>query len=143
MVKTKDHIFLKQWKKYYMDTLEKMYPNAKKKELDKFLEKIIKDNLVNPEAQIHNNYAHQRLNIDLLTVVDWYHEVKPIVGGFGVFYRNQNQVKNPSAVMLTNFLKLRKQFKNRLRDLPKGSYDYMAFDRLQLTEKINANSLTY
>src|SRR5690606_9638167 len=35
---------------------------------------------------------------------------------------------------------LRKQYKKQLKVFPPGSYEYDTYDRLQLTEKINANS---
>lgn len=134
------NIFLKKWKKYYLDLFTRMYPEIDRKELKKYLNEIIDKNLVNPKAKIHNNYIHKSIDVDLLSVIDWMEETKPIIGGFGVFYKNQNESINPAANMLKNFLSLRKIYKKRLKDFHEKSYEYADFDRKQLNEKINANS---
>lgn len=135
-----DHIFLQDWRKHYTKIFTTMYPELEKKEVKHFLDKVIEERLVNPKAQLHNNYAHMKINIDLLSLIDWYEESKPIAAGFGVFFKNQDMVINPAAVMLNNFLTLRKQYKKQLKVFPPGTYEYDTYDRLQLTEKINANS---
>jgi len=136
----KSHIFLEDWKKHYTRIFTTMYPELKKKEIKGFLDEVIKERLVNPKASMHNNYNHLDIDVDLLSMIDWFRNTNAIAAGFGVFFWNQDQVLNPAAVMLDNFLKLRKFYKNQLPDHQEGSYDYMALDRMQLTEKINANS---
>ena len=73
-------------------------------------------------------------------IIDWFHNTSPIAAGFGVFFKNQYTAPNPAANMLNNFLKLRKSYKGQLKNYKEGTYEYQTFDRLQLTEKINANS---
>lgn len=140
MVLSKNHKFLKEWKKHYANVFTNIYPELSKKEIKEFLDEIIEERLVNPEAKLHNNYVHKQIKVDLLSVIDWFEETKPIAGGFGVFYKNQEQVLNPAAVMLNNFLTLRKQYKAKLKEYKETSYEYATYDRMQLTEKINANS---
>lgn len=140
MVLSKNHKFLKKWKKHYVNVFTNIFPELSKKELKEFLDEIIEERLVNPEAKLHNNYVHKQIKVDLLSVIDWFEETKPIAGGFGVFYKNQEQVLNPAAVMLNNFLTLRKQYKAKLKEYKETSYEYATYDRMQLTEKINANS---
>jgi hypothetical protein len=132
--------FIKDWKKYYTKIFLTMYPGIDKEELNKLLDKIIDEKLVNPPAQLHNNYIHKSIQVDLLGIYDWIDKTQPIVAGFGVFFKNQNQVLNPAAVMLDNFLNLRKSYKKELKNYLETSYEYATFDRLQATEKINANS---
>jgi DNA polymerase elongation subunit (family B) len=135
-----DSKFIQDWKKHNIQIFQTMYPQLNKNQLNNFLDNIIEKRLVNAKAELHNNYTHQSLQVDLLGVYDWFYKTNPISAGFGVFFKNQNQVLNPSAVMLDNFLKLRKTYKNRLKDFAETSYEYETFDRLQGTEKINANS---
>lgn len=134
------NIFLKKWKKYYLNIFTKMYPEIDKKELKTYLDEIIENNLINPKAKIHNNYIHKSIDVDLLSVIDWLEETKPIIGGFGVFYKNQYQSKNPAANMLKNFLSLRKSYKKLLKKYNEKSYEYGDYDRKQLNEKQNTNS---
>lgn len=132
--------FEKHWTKYYVDTLKKMYPNINEKDIKKFIEKKFNENVKKHEAQLHNNYAHKAIKVDLVGIYDWFYINKPIAAGFGVFFRNHNETINPPALMLDKFLNLRKQYKSRLADFHEDSYEYAYYDRMQLTEKINANS---
>lgn len=135
-----NHVFLKDWTDHYTKIFKTMYPELKKKEIKGFLGEVIEENLVNPPAQLHNNYAHMKMDVDLLSIIDWIQGANPITAGFGVFFKNQEQVLNPAAVMLQNFLDLRKVYKKELHNYLESSYEYATFDRMQLTEKINANS---
>lgn len=135
-----EHKFIKDWSKHYADIMTTMYPELDKKEVKSFLREVANKNIDNPVGQLHNNYVSKTGDIDMLTLIDWYDRTKPIGAGFGVFFRNQEQVLNPAAVMLNNFLALRKTYKAELKNYPETSYEYATFDRMQATEKINANS---
>lgn len=134
------HKFIKDWKDEAFNILTRSYPHLSREQIDEKLNKMIEKKLVNPQASIHNNYANKRLNIDLLSVVDWIDQYKPILGGFGCFYKNQNQEINPFGMMLDKFLKLRKEIKGLLKIYPDTSEEYADADRGQLNEKVNANA---
>lgn len=136
----KKHIFIKKWKKYNRKILMAMYPSLSKEEINNFLDKQIEENIKNPNATIHNNYVHKSIDIDLLSVIDWIEETKPIMAGFGVLYNNQNKTINPNAKMLESFLFARSAIKKNLKKYTEGTFEYKETDRKQLTEKINANS---
>ena len=136
----KKHIFIKKWKKYNRKILMAMYPSLSKEEINNFLDKQIEENIKNPNATIHNNYVHKSIDIDLLSVIDWIEETKPIMAGFGVLYNNQNKTINPNAKMLESFLFARSAIKKNLKKYIEGTFEYKETDRKQLTEKINANS---
>ena len=112
-----------------------MYPELTDKQISKVLDKIIDKNIINPKAILHNNYIHKSINVDLISVYDWVKKTKPIVSGFGVFFKNQDESLNPAAVMLENFMSLRKEYKNQLKKYKKYYYEYGTFDRLQGKEK--------
>jgi DNA polymerase elongation subunit (family B) len=134
------YTFLDQWKKHQRSILMNIYPELDKKELDILLDDIIKETMINPKAEIHNNYIHKSINDDLLSVVNWMERTNPIASGFGVFFKNQKQALNPAAVMLEKFMTLRKDYKGQLKNHHEDSYEYKTFDRFQLTEKVNSNS---
>lgn len=135
------HTFIKEWKRTNRKLLMQMYPEVPKKEIDKFLDKTIKENLRNPKCQIDNNYIGKTMNTTLLDVCDWIETTKPVCAGGGVFFKNQHQIMNPLAQMIQKFLSSRKEYKGKLKSLVPGSYEYMTFDRKQLSEKICANSI--
>lgn len=132
--------FVKHWKKHQSNILLNIHPELDKKELEVFLDEVIDNSLVNPKAEIHNSYIHKSINDDLLSVINWVEKTKPIISGFGVFFKNQDVAINPAAVMLEKFMDLRKQYKGQLKNHDPNSYEYKTFDRLQMTEKVNSNS---
>lgn len=136
----KKHKFIKDWVKQNLSIFEDTYPEVSRKDLKEYLYEVAAEQIKVPKAKLHNNYAHKEIEIDLLTLVDWIDNVKPITAGFGVFFKDQTKVKNPAAVMLQEFMTLRKTYKKNLHHLDPESYEYQMFDRLQLTEKVNANS---
>lgn len=138
---TQTHQFLIDWKKHNRKIFEQMYPQLSEEQINKFLDKVITERLKNPIATMHNNYVGKDFGVDLLKVIDWIHDTKPIVAGFGVFYRNQDEVVNPMRVMIENFIAKRKEYKGLLEVYGEGTYEYDTADRMQGGEKINVNSL--
>lgn len=135
-----DSLLATHWRNKVLEITKHQFPEAKKKDVNRILKDIVLKNMRSSTAEIRNNYIHQSLNVDLSTVYTWIHAEKPILAGFGSFFKNQEQEINPVAVMLDNFLNLRKQIKGLLKVLPKGSYEYDKADREQGNEKRNANS---
>ena len=137
----KNSIFIKKWKKINYKMIKTSYPDVPKKEIMAFLDKEIETHLSNPECYIDNNYLKKKIKSTLLDIYDWITKTKPICGGHGVFFRNQHQVKSTLAQMILKFLSLRKSYKGRLKDFNPESYEYATYDRKQLSEKQNANSI--
>ena len=105
------------------------------------MDDIVEKHLINPKAKLHNNYIHKSIDVDLVSVYDWVKKTKPIVAGFGVFFKNQDESMNPVAVMIENFIATRKKYKDIRDTFHEESYEYETYDRYQSTEKINPNSL--
>lgn len=140
ITKPKDYSFIRDWTKRQRQILLRTVPEATREQVDTLLDEALRAELKNPKGTIVNNYQHMEIPTDLLTLIDWMRTTKPIIGGFGVFYRNQDQVLNPVAAMLENFSKMRNAYKSKLWTTPKGSYEYRDLDSSQKTEKINSNS---
>ena len=134
------HKFINDWKDEAFRILTRSYPHLTREQIDNKLNEMIDRQLVNPQATMHNNYADKKMTLSLLSVVDWIDTYKPIIGGFGCFYKNQKQELNPFGLMLDKFLTSRKQIKALLKVYDEDSDDYADSDRKQLTEKQNANS---
>lgn len=135
-----DSPLIKDWIDHQLNVIKRVYPELKEKEIKKHLKKTVDNKLINRKVLIHNNYFHNSRPMTLLEVVEWIREKQPLMAGFGMFYKNQNQSINPNAGMLMQFINLRKQYKNKLKVLKPGSYEYQTADRQQLTEKVNANA---
>ena len=142
MTNPKKRNFIKKWKKQQRKILQQKYPEASKEVINDFLDDLIEERLTILPAEIHNNYIHKSIKTDLLEVIDWIEETKPICAGYGVFYKNQEIIKNPLATMINGFLVSRKKFKGQLKFVAdKTSFEYATLDRQQLSEKVVANSI--
>lgn len=136
----KKNVFINEWRAHNMRILKANYPDRSEEEIEAFLDKKIKTDLENPDGYLVNNYVNKKIKVNLLDLIDWLATVKPIIAGNGTFFKNQAQASNPAATMLDNFLIKRKKYKDNLHVYDKDSYEYATFDRLQKSEKINANS---
>lgn len=136
----KNHVFLKEWKETNRNLISRMYPTLKDKNINKFLDKMIDKYIEVPTGIIDNNHVHKSIQVDLLSVIDWYRNNNLIAAGYGAFFKNQDVEINPAATMLDNFLTLRKSYKKQLKNYSNDSYEYASFDRKQLIEKLAANS---
>lgn len=136
----KEHIFTKEWIDHYKGIFSTMYPEVDKKEIKSFLIEQVETNIKNPKGQLHNNYVNKSMDIDLLTLIDWFHTTKPIAAGFGLFFKNQNEVLNPNAVMLSGSLDMRAEIKKFLKIYDEDTYEYAEAERGQKNEKVVANS---
>lgn len=138
--KYKKYKLIKDWVKYYTEVLHLVFPKFDKKDIKNFLYDLVEENIQVPKAKLDNNYVHASMNFDLLSISDWIEETKPIIGGHGVFFRNQYQVINPAAQMLINSMNKRKEFKDKLKIYKEGTYEYDMYDRFQQAEKVVSNS---
>ena len=138
--KYKKYKIIKDWVKYYTEVLQLVFPEFDKKDIKNFLYDIVEEHIKVPDAMIDNNYVHASMNFDLLSISNWIEDTKPLVGGHGVFFRNQHEVINPAAQMLLNSMNKRKEFKDKLKVYREGTYEYDMYDRFQQAEKVVANS---
>ena len=116
------------------------YPETDIKDFDDYLDSVLKKKLKDTTCFIDNNYIKKTVKTSLLNIFDWLTEKKPIIAGNGTFFKNQNQAKNPAAVMLDEFLSTRKVLNDEKKRADPNSYEYMTKDRGQKNEKIAANS---
>lgn len=136
----KKHVFIKDWTNHYYKLLKVVFPDYSKKEIKNFLYDIAAENVQNPEVKLDNNYIHEFIRLNLLDIPDWIEKTKPIVAGHGVFFRNQHQVINPPAQLLSNSMAKRKAYKDKMKSCEEGTYGYDMYDRFQGAEKVIANS---
>lgn len=133
--------FIKKYKKEMINTMLQANPKWDKKDIEKIIDKMIKEKLQNPSVILDNNYTGERKETSLLATLDWIIERKPIIAGNGTFYMNQHEAKNPIAQMLDNFLITRKKLKKEMFKVEDtNSPIYKDLDRSQQNQKINANS---
>lgn len=132
---------ISEWKKEMIHTLKKMQPEWDSDKLDKELNKLLLQRANIPLVNLDNNFTGENKDSNLLSVLDWMMERKPIIAGNGTFYKNHREAINPIATMLDGFLKSRKATKNEMFKVEDKTSDrYFDLDRKQLNYKILANS---
>jgi hypothetical protein len=123
-------LFIEEWKKQMTQSVMKIYPNIDKKDLDKLLSKMLKKRIQIPEVELDNNFTLEHKQSNMISVLDWAIERKPIIAGNGTFYKNQHEAINPIAKMLDDFLTERKAIKKEMFSLEDPTSDlYKDLDR--------------
>ena len=137
----KDSKFIKKYKKDVIKVLKESMPDVDTEIIKDEVNKMMEENFMNPEVTLDNNYTGESRDTTLLSVLEWALERKPILCGNATFYKNQYEAMNPIAKMLEGFLTQRKAYKKKMFKVEDtSSSKYKDLDRLQLNEKINANS---
>ena len=133
--------FVEDWKKACRKQISVIRPDLSKEQIEKYLDKVIEKKLVNPVCELDNNYIHKTVKTNLLGLYKWIKDSKPIIAGYGVFFKNQEQAENPEAIVTIKLLNERSAIKKEMFSYPEDSYEYKHKDMLQGDRKVCANSL--
>lgn len=140
MGKTKSN-FLEAYKSEMIQIIQRMDPDIDAYDINETLDKMIQKRIVNPQVTLDNNYTHESRDTNLLAVLDWSFDRKPIMAGNGTFYKNQHEAVNPVANMLKQTSDRRDMFKGMMFQIEDfESKEYKELDRKQGNEKVNNNS---
>jgi hypothetical protein len=135
-------VFVTKWKIEVKKQIELARPDLTEKQIMKYLDKVIEKNLVNPECHLDNNYRKKKIRTNLLSIYDWVDATHPIIGGYGVFYKNQHQSVNNVARAIRKFLDTRTILKDTMKSYDDPEcYEYKHYDMLQAGEKVCANAI--
>ncbi|ALN97896.1 putative B-family DNA-polymerase catalytic subunit [Bacillus phage vB_BpuM-BpSp] len=130
------------YKEKLIEQLELLYKDKKidKEKLDEFLNGLILEKY-QPKSIIFEEKENKNEK-DLLGVVDWFLKDKPIISGYGTFYKKQDEelmVLTPVIEMFINERKKNKDLKfKHLNDEDTSLRDL--YDLMQLTYKLLNNS---
>jgi len=124
-----------------VEALLKINPEWNKEDVEKIVEKEMKENFQNPMVELDNNYTKKHEDATLLSTFDWILENEPIIAGNGSIFKNQLEAPNPIADMLDGFLKDRSRIKKEMFKIKDAnSSEYKMKDLHQSIKKVNANS---
>ena len=136
--------FLQTWINENVLYFKRLYPQAKERDLRGILTDIAANYTESPRAVIYNDYADDmQIQTDVLTLIDWIDKSKPICGGNGTFFKNQDYVTSPIAKIIVNRQSMRKFYQNE-RDkyikFPDG-YEYLYYEDMQKEAKVKINAI--
>lgn len=136
------NVFLEDWKQANYQLFHQMYPELTKEEIYEVLDEDIRQNFVNPDTSIHNDYQDDFLISQPMT--DLYRfckEKKPILAGNGTLFYNQDKVKSPIADLIDDRIAARKKYQKIRDTFPPESEEYEHFEMMQKEAKIRINSI--
>lgn len=138
-------VFITQWKNEMKNRLKLRFKDKplSQKKIDKYLDSLIEDYMVNPKVDVVNNYRDQVVHTDLLSLIDTIHNNQLIIGGGGVLYVQHN-TQGKDNVMY-DFI-IYKQEERSLHKAERKKYEkytdeWIIEENFQLNVKILINSL--
>ena len=133
--------FLKKYRNEAVDAILMVHPDFNKDEVTKLVEKKMGKDLKVPEAKLENSYTRENRTTNLLSVLDWAIDTKPIIASNATFFKQHEVGFNPNAMMLVEFLGNRKADKKKMFAIgDELSRFYKMFDLSQGNWKQLANS---
>lgn len=136
----KTYSVIKEYVRENVDKLKLVFPDKSEKELKEFVLDKVAEKLVNKDALLDNNYVGKTARSTMMDLLQYIHDSKPIIAGYGVLFKNQHQADNPAAQMLNAFGVDRKALKKELKKYSPDDYEYGKLDRAQKRKKVNMNS---
>lgn len=139
-------LLLQEYIDSQVQTYKLQYPQAKESDLRNIIIKIIEKRTSSMDipAVIHNDYQDDRvINTSLLGVYNWYKNQKPIAGGNGTFFFNQDKSKSPIEDIISGRIVKRKEARNKRDEFVKtpNCYEYRFFEMIQMEIKVTINAI--
>jgi hypothetical protein len=132
--------FIGKWKKEMARKIKLAKPDIDEDKLDKYLNERIEATFKDPKCKVRNTYKGEEVNTSLMNIMQFIHDRKPIMAGFGLLFKNQEDMYNPNSNMLMESINTRKRLKKERAQYDKRSYEFLMKDIGQGNEKVIANS---
>ena len=110
------------------------------KDLEDAIRHIVKENIKDPTINMDNDVKHKNSDTSLTKMCEWIDERQPIVSGNATFYCQHAEEQSPTANMMINKKRGRKQVKSEMFKLDPKSAEYAMKDLEQLNIKIIMNA---
>lgn len=145
VAKRVEAFFITKWKKEMISRIRLRFRGhpLNEKKIDKYLDKIIYENIKNPEVLVVNNYMNKQVNTDLLSLIDTIEDQQWIIGGGGTLYVQHDTPGRPNIMYdyITSRQELRGKYKKDRKRYEKDTNEWIFFDVLQNAMKVIINSL--
>lgn len=141
VVDIKDCKILDEYKDQMVRTLKALYPEADMRDLERGVQYSMQKRIKPFNMAIQNNYTNQYIEMTSIDMVRYLSRREPITTSYGTIFRKHEDVPNPMAAVIDNFLKLRKVHKKQMFHYPKGSEMFEHYNLLQQLDKIDVNGI--
>ena len=136
-INVNDHPILIQYRDTITRILNSKYPLMNKKDIERAVEFSIQKRFKDFNLNIQNKYSGKNVDMTALAMLDYIRSKEPIITSYGTMFKRHEQVPNPMAKVIQNFLDLRKMHKKEMFKYPKGSEQFEKFNLLQALDKID------
>ena len=135
-----DWYLLKKWKEDTRAKIKLVKPDMDDDKIDEYLDKVIVDNFKDHDCSLVNSYKGKEAKSSLMNIAQFIHDHKPIMAGFGVLFKNQEECYSPASGLLLESIRTRNELKEKRKKYDKRSYEFLMLDIGQGNEKVVANS---
>lgn len=133
---------LKNYIKETKEQIKLLRPDIDDKELENFIKSKVKENYKNPTCEFQDKNMECEQG-SLMRVIDFIEKDKPIISGYGAFFKQHGELKSVEYDLITYLGDTRSIYKKKkiehTNDEDKRLYNI--YDIFQLTFKLLANSL--
>jgi len=130
----------KKYSQSMFSKLKKLYPNADDDTIIKVITDSINQNFIDTKCELNNNYTGDVTPTSLSSIINWWQKEKPITTESGVFFNRHSKKENHDAEFVSLILNLRAEAKAEMFKYPKGSEEFVFYNRLQRIYKIFINA---
>lgn len=120
--------------------IHRMYPDKDLDKVKKIIKNQVEKRLVNPIVNLDNNVTHENVDSDLLSVLKWIDNRKPVVSGNATFYKQPKEELSPTSNMLRGLKLERKKIKKQMFSYKPTDDEYGLLDLDQQNIKVVTNA---
>ena len=132
-------VFITKWKNEMRERIKLRFKDKplNEKKINQYLDKKVKEYLVNPEVEIVNNYRGLSTKTDLLSLIDLIEENQLIIGGGGVLFVQHNTPGRTNIMFgyITNLKDTRNNYKAERKKYKEDTDIWIRFDIFQNNTK--------
>ena len=138
----KKHVFEENWKEEVQKLLVLKYgkKNIDHNAMEKYLDTVIKKNLVNPDVDLVNNYQNVIVQTNLLDVIDFVTDRDLIISPSSTLFK-QHDGTNPLVEFISDLKILRNILKKKRKEYDESSNEWRHYNLGQLNKKLKLNIL--
>lgn len=136
-----EHDYLLKYRNTMSRIIKSIYPHMDIRDIQNGVDYSISKRFKNFDLRVQNNYTNKTTELTMLEMMDYISRRHPIITSYGVLFKRHEDVPNPMAKVVQNFLDSRKAFKKQMFKYPKGSEMFEYYNLLQNLEKISTNAI--
>lgn len=141
ILNVQEHQSLYKYRDSMSRIIKSIYPEMDFCDIVKGVEYSISKRFKNFDLSVQNNYTGHTIEMTMLEMMDYIARRQPILTSYGTMFKKHEDVPNPMAKVIDNFLSLRKVHKKEMFKYPKGSEMFEHFNLLQALDKIDVNGI--